>query len=275
MIDILLATYQGEKYLVEQIESIIAQTNTDWTLLIHDDGSSDATTKITQQYSKAYPSKIKVIVDGIRTGGAKNNFAHLLAKSSADYVMFCDQDDVWLETKIDIFIRKMNLLEEIYGKNTPIVIFSDVHIVAEDLTPIASSGWKHLCNGPQFSESLELLASRNCIFGCAMMVNRRGILVSSPIPHEAVMHDWWIGLCTLRHHGKLIPIAEQTILYRQHNFNAVGAKSYNIFYKVKRLMAFNAMVSDFIKVYSMVRSIGVTNNWIHFLYLKLLAQKKV
>lgn len=275
MIEILLATYQGEKYLAKQIESILAQTYADWVLLIHDDGSSDATAEIAQHYSRAHPAKIKVIVDGIRTGGAKNNFNHLLAKSSADYVMFCDQDDVWLETKIDIFRCKMNQLEEEYGKNTPIAIFSDVHIVAEDLTPIASSGWKHLCNGPQFSESLDLLASRNCIFGCAMMVNRRSILVSTPIPHEAVMHDWWIGLCTLKHHGKLIPIAEQTILYRQHALNVVGAKSYNIFYKVKRLLAFNVMVSDLFKVYSMARCIGVTNNWIHFLYLKLLAQKKV
>ena len=275
MIEILLATYQGEKHLAEQIESILAQTYADWILLIHDDGSSDATAEIAQQYSKAYPNKIKVIADGVRTGGAKNNFDHLLAKSSADYVMFCDQDDVWLETKIDIFRRKMNLLEEKYGRNTPIAIFSDVHIVAENLTSIASSGWKHLCNGPQFSESLDLLASRNCIFGCAMMINRESIFVSTPIPQEAVMHDWWIGLSTLKHQGKLIPIKEQTILYRQHDLNVVGAKSYNLLYKLKRFLAFNVLVSDFVKVYSMARLLGVTNNWIHFLYLKLLAHKKV
>jgi glycosyltransferase involved in cell wall biosynthesis len=273
MIDILLATFQGEKFLAEQLESILTQTYSEWTLLIHDDGSTDRTIEIAKQYALAYPSKIKLLLDGVCTGSAKNNFVHLLARSSADYVMFCDQDDVWLETKLAIFQQKMDGLEEVYGKSTPIVVFSDVHIVAQDLTLIASSGWQFLRNGPQFSESLDLLASRNCILGCAMMVNRASISVSSPIPPQAVMHDWWIGLCTLKHKGQLISIAKPTVLYRQHEMNVVGAKMYDRLHQFRRVLKLTAMFLDFIAVYTMAKRIGVSKNWIHFLYLKMLAHR--
>lgn len=275
MIEILLATYQGEKFLAEQIESILAQTYSEWTLLIHDDGSSDGTIEVAKYYAFAHPSRITLIQDGVRTGGAKNNFAHLLSKSSSDYVMFCDQDDIWLNTKLEVFQNKMDQIEQEFGKNTPISIFSDLRIVDHDLTPISSSGWQFLRNGPQFAASLDLLASRNCILGCAMMVNRAGITVSSPIPIQAVMHDWWIGLCILKHQGHLIPIAEPTMLYRQHELNVVGASLFDKHYKFRRLLNTKTMIMDFIAVYAMAKYLGVSSNWLHFLYLKILAHRKM
>lgn len=275
MIDILLATFQGEKYLAEQIESILAQTYSDWRLMIHDDGSSDGTIEIAKKYTLAYPLKIVLLQDGVRTGSAKNNFSHLLAMSTAEYVMFCDQDDVWLQTKLETFQREMSRLEGASDKSTPIVVFSDVHIVAQDLTLISSSGWKFLRNGPQFAKSVDLLASRNCILGCAMMVNRAGVAVSSPIPQQAVMHDWWIGLSTLKKHGKLVAIVEPTVLYRQHESNVVGARQYDRLYQFQRLLKPIDLISDFIKVYTMAKYIGVSSNFLHFLYIKILAHEKI
>lgn len=274
MIEILLATYQGERFLAAQIESILAQSYSEWTLLIHDDGSSDRTIEIANKYALAHPSKINLILDGVRTGGAKNNFSHLLSKSSSDYVMFCDQDDVWLNTKIEVFQKTMNQSEQEFGKDTPIGIFSDCRIVAHDLTTIAPSGWQYLRSGPRFASSLNLLTSRNCIFGCAMMVNKAGISVSTPIPSQALMHDWWIGLCVLKYQGHLIPIEAQTVLYRQHDLNVVGATLHHKHYRLRRLFNIKTLITEFIAIHAMARCLGLSSNWFHFLYFKILAHSR-
>ena len=109
MIYILLATYNGEEYIKEQIESLLHQTYQHWTLIIHDDNSSDNTVNIIKEYVKKYPEKIIFIDDDISTGGAKENFAYLLNKidKNFDYLMFCDQDDVWLNNRIKLFYKKI------------------------------------------------------------------------------------------------------------------------------------------------------------------------
>lgn len=89
MIEILLATYNGEKYLPQQLDSLFAQTNQDWSLIVHDDGSRDDTISIIKAYKSKFPDRIKQIEDGIKSGGAKNNFAHLMVYSTANYVMLC------------------------------------------------------------------------------------------------------------------------------------------------------------------------------------------
>ena len=111
---ILLATYNGEKYLKEQLDSLFEQTNQHWTLWIHDDNSKDNTISIIKEYQSKYPNKIKFLDDNISTGGAKENFTYLLENIDDDYehIMFCDQDDVWLEDKIDITLKKMLEIEK-------------------------------------------------------------------------------------------------------------------------------------------------------------------
>ena len=94
-IAIILATYNGGKYLREQLDSIFAQTYTKWHLFIHDDGSVDDTNQIIMEYRFRNPDKI-TIVEGVSTGGAKNNFYFLLKNVEASLYMFSDQDDVWL-----------------------------------------------------------------------------------------------------------------------------------------------------------------------------------
>ena len=98
-IAILMATYNGAKYLREQIDSLLAQTCQDWHLFIHDDGSSDDTMSIVNQYIETHPDKI-TILDYPSQGGACKNFLSMLEQVDSSYYTFCDQDDVWLPSWI-------------------------------------------------------------------------------------------------------------------------------------------------------------------------------
>ena len=105
-IEILMATYNGEKYIREQIDSIISQTYSNWTLLIRDDVSKDDTVKIIKEYEKK-DKRIKLLEDNKGNLGFVKNFEELLKNSSEDFIMFSDQDDYWLEDKIEKYINEL------------------------------------------------------------------------------------------------------------------------------------------------------------------------
>ncbi|MDD4782006.1 MAG: glycosyltransferase, partial [Tissierellia bacterium] len=128
MIDILLASYNGEKYIGEQIESILNQTYQDWFLYIKDDCSIDNTLDIALEYERKYIDKIKVIKSDIPSGSAKNNFFSMLPYSQNDYIMTCDQDDIWLPNKIELTFNKMKDVEK-ENSNIPILIHTDLKVV--------------------------------------------------------------------------------------------------------------------------------------------------
>lgn len=104
---ILLATYNGEKYLKEQLDSLIVQSYTEWTLLVHDDGSTDGTLDILRSYAQN-DQRIRLLEDGITGLGAAGNFLHLLKHTEADLTMFCDQDDIWLPDKVDVMVKSID-----------------------------------------------------------------------------------------------------------------------------------------------------------------------
>ena len=112
-LDILLATYNGEKFLKEQINSLLDQSYKNWKLLIRDDMSTDCTMAILSDYISKYPDKIKLLKSNKRLGPCQS-FNYLLQKSDSDYVMFCDQDDIWLPEKIELSLKKMRSLEKIH-----------------------------------------------------------------------------------------------------------------------------------------------------------------
>jgi glycosyltransferase involved in cell wall biosynthesis len=267
MVEILLATYQGEKYLSPQLDSILSQSETGWRLLAHDDGSSDGTVRILRDYA-ARDSRIRLIDDGFRAGGAKANFAHLMAISTAPYVMFCDQDDWWEPRRVEIGLAALRAAEGRHLPGVPVVAFSDYRIVDESLRVRHPSAWRTQRNGPVTPLTASFLAVRSCMAGCTMSANRAAVAISLPIPDEAVMHDWWVGLQTLLHGGEAVPLTQPLVNYRQHAGNVVGAKSAGLHFFLGRLRQLPKLVADNASVYRMARHAGVVDNVAQYLKFK-------
>lgn len=234
-IAILLATYNGENYISEQIESILAQTEKDWVLYVHDDGSKDATQQILEKYAAAYPEQI-IIVEGPATGGAKTNFLYLFRQVEAPFYMCADQDDVWLSDKIELTKREMeNLVRE--DEDKPCLVFTELSVVDGALNVIAErmSDYQGLdCKTLGFHRAL----IQNVVTGCTMMANRvlRDEMNKIEDYENVLMHDWWALLVATRF-GKVGFVETATILYRQHGNNGVGASHATSFvYKLKRML---------------------------------------
>ena len=238
MIDILLATYNSEAYLREQLDSLFEQTEQCWRLLIQDDGSTDETKKIIGIYQNMFPDKIVFYQNPKNLGGAKYNLSDLLLKSNADYVMTCDHDDVWLPDKVKKTLAAMQDLELQYGAGQPLLVHTDLKVVDGKLNVLADSMFfqQNLDAG---RKSLGELLVQNNITGCTMMVNRPLLaLLSSTIPPDMIMHDWWCGLIAAAF-GAIGFVNEPTILYRQHGNNEVGAKNVrSLGYNAKRAAKF-------------------------------------
>jgi len=232
---ILLATYNGEKYIDKQIESILAQTESDWMLYIHDDGSKDNTMEIVKKYTVEYPEKI-VVVDGASTGGAKTNFFYLLGQVEAPFYMCCDQDDVWLSDKIEVTKKEMDNLVR-GDEDKPCLVFTELHVVDEELNIIAEKMSEY--QGLDYKKlKFNRAMIQNVVTGCTMMVNRvlRDEMLKVRDYTDVLMHDWWALLIATRF-GKAAFVEQATILYRQHGNNGVGAQNAtSLSYKLKRMM---------------------------------------
>jgi len=224
MIDILLATYNGEKYLADQIDSIIKQTNKNWKLIIHDDGSTDNTIKIIKNYQNKFPEQIVFIEDGIYFRNCARNFMHLLKKSSSEYIMFCDQDDVWIPEKITLSFNKMKELEIAYGADTPLLVHTDLIVVDEKLDIIAESMWKSQRLYLDAVKNPCLLLVHNVVTGNTIIMNSIARNVSKDMPEDFPVHDWWVAI-KVSESGIIEHLAKKTIFYRQHATNLIGTKT--------------------------------------------------
>lgn len=227
-IDILLATYNGEAYLSEQIDSIINQSYDNWIMLIRDDGSKDGTLDIIEWYTKKYYNKIFLIKDGKKNLGVCGNFSALLNNSRSDYVMFCDQDDVWIKDKIKITFQKMKEMENTNSPHCPILVHTDLIVVDRNLEKISSSFWKFSHLNPVVQKTFSRLLIQNFVTGCTMMINRSLKNLSPVIPVSAMCHDWWLALVACAF-GKIESLPTPMVLYRQHQSNEIGATSWNHF----------------------------------------------
>ena len=229
MISILMATYNGELYIEEQIQSILKQSYQNYQLIVHDDGSTDNTLDIVRRYADAYSDKIKIIDDGVKTGGPRNNFFHLMGFVDTPYIMFCDQDDLWLPDKIKNAYEKCKEIESSESTNTPVLVFSDLIVTDENLNLISESLFEMQRTEPKYVRSIDKLVYRNCVTGCTMLFNRKALDVSMPFSKDALMHDWWLALKVLSNNGRIGLIESKDILYRQHGKNSVGAKGFSWF----------------------------------------------
>ena len=245
MVKILMATYNGEKYLSGQIDSLLAQTVTDFSILIADDGSSDGTWDIISHYISKFPDKISAFRKRENSGGSKYNFLDLMAGDHADlikanqiksnYYMLCDQDDIWQPDKIEKTLAKMKELETKSGIDLPILIHTDLQVVDPDLKVISPS-YKRAMNSNFNRTALHQVIIQNILTGCTAMYNQPLARLLIRKPKYCIMHDWWLLLVAAAF-GKVSHINDATILYRQHDKNEIGAKDVRKFsYKMNRLI---------------------------------------
>lgn len=226
-IDILLATYNGEKYIAAQIYSILTQTLPNWRLIIHDDGSTDGTLRKIKEIQK-HDDRIHIIEDNIICGGAANNFLHLLRNSSqSEYVIFCDQDDIWFENKLEVLVKG-------FDSGKPMAIFCNGYSFSPDRGIISD----HIT--AVYPEKLEDQLFLNAgIQGCSLMFNRALLDKMTTIPAHQAMHDHFITLFAICF-GKLGYVDYHVMLYRQFHENKATA---NI-NKSQKARIFSLFVSD-------------------------------
>lgn len=234
MVEILLAAYNGEHYLNDQLDSIVKQTYPEWKLIIRDDGSSDQSIDIIERYAQKYPHKITFLKDGDSNLGVTRNFERLMEYSTAPYIMFCDQDDIWMSDKIEKSLLKIQAMEERYGSSAPLLIYTDLAVCDEYGNNIADSFWKYQGADPLIPLNHAQALVQNNATGNTMIFNHSLIEHALPFPSDALMHDWWVALTAL-YLGKIDYINVQTILYRQHDQNVSGIKGKNIFPMIRKL----------------------------------------
>ncbi len=231
---VLIATYNGASFLREQIDSILTQT-VKVDLLIRDDNSKDETMQVLEEYERTYPN-IRIVrnVDG--GGSSMKNFSVLLGLDMVDnydYVMFADQDDVWLPFKVEKTLELMQQLEVTHGSMTPILVHTDLEVIATDGARIAPSFWQHNGFKPWCNQLSRLLID-NTVTGCTMMINKTLRNLALPVPVEATMHDAWLTL-TASVFGKIGILYLPTMQYRQHGNNVIGAIGKENFFTKARI----------------------------------------
>lgn len=236
-VEILMATYNGARYVEEQINSIQNQDYTDWNLTVSDDCSTDETRDIVKRLAQR-DSRIHLLDERIRFGSAPANFSHLLSISTGRYVMLADQDDVWHVNKLSLFVEKMRRFEHMHGEDVPLMAFSDVRVVDAELRVLFSSFFAATARDPRRTDLNQMLV-QNVVTGCAMAMNRSLValmLDRHETGGEGVrMHDWFYALVAAAV-GKVLYIDAATVDYRQHGSNVMGVGRFSSLQVWKRIL---------------------------------------
>lgn len=219
-VQVLLSAYNGEQYISEQIQSILNQKHAAVSILIRDDGSTDKTIEILDQWVTTHPGKIKLI-KGTNVGVVSSFFELLrAADAEADYYCFCDQDDVWLDHKIEHAISRLD--SSIYTE-VPAMVFTSTYLTDDELN--RKGAWpKPPAQEPSFFNALY----ENIAIGATITMNRsaRNLFINSQSvdSQKVLMHDWWFYLLVSAF-GTVIYDNKPSMLYRQHNNNVVGGSN--------------------------------------------------
>jgi len=241
---ILLSTFNGADFLAEQLDSLLRQNCQDFIIVVRDDGSTDGTQEIIESYRKHHPEQIHCLHNQEQRLGACQSFATLLAHVVSDksafglvencYYAFCDQDDVWHVNKLALTLAQMQAGE---SGAIPCLVHSDLKVVDQSLQQIAPSLVRYQGLQPSQGNFGRALVA-NSVTGCTLMINEPLARMATPIPTQAVMHDWWLALVAAAF-GSSLFLDQATMEYRQHQDNKYGAialdQTANMGSKVKRL----------------------------------------
>lgn len=215
---ILMSTYNGKKYIIEQIESLLRQKNVSFSIYVRDDGSQDGTQKILEKY-EAQTNGLLKWYQGENIKPAKSFMDLIKNAPDAQYYAFCDQDDVWEEDKLSCAIAKIKREKE----EIPCFYFSNVKVVDEKLNLM------NISHTDEKNMSLKRILLHNVATGCTIVFNKQLMKkIREYSPQYIGMHDWWLYQVCLVIGGKVVFDKEPHILYRQHGNNCIGFKKKKI-----------------------------------------------
>lgn len=244
---VLMSTYNGEQFLIEQLDSIKNQEDVNIHCLIRDDGSTDHTLQILSKYCELHPEF--EFYSGTNIGVVKsfNELINNVTVDNYDWISFCDQDDVWLKRKL---IAAIEYLSKETDASIPLLYCSNLTIVNKNLQK-TNVKWRR---PPKFNKTTALI--QNVATGCTEVFNRPAVnLYRIGIGSHMEFHDYWMFLCCI-YMGKVIFDFKPHILYRQHNTNVVGAKEKNLFSATRHILkqysktgTRQVALKDFIKCY--------------------------
>lgn len=229
-ISVALAAYNGEKYIREQIESILANLTKEDEIVVSDDGSVDQTIEILKEYQKG---EIPLNVIEGRGEGIKKNIENAIRHCRGEYIFLSDQDDVWMPDKVE---RVMEYL----GKEGCLLVNHDARVMdgclKQEIMP-SFFAYRGSCGG--FVKNF----IKNRYMGCCMAFHRKLLPFVLPIPKEAQMHDQWIGLISDLMGGKNMFLPEPLLWYRRHGENVSDFNHGSIWEMTgKRLLLAKALI---------------------------------
>ena len=226
-IDILLATYNGSKYLHEQLDSILSQSYGNINVIIRDDGSSDNTVMIIKEYEQK-DNRVKLLNDNLGNLGFVRNFEELMKNSTSEYLMFSDQDDIWYNNKVETSYTRIKAIEEINGKSCPILVHTNSRIMNYE-TRTKSLFISNCAKNSSFENSF----FNFFVQGSTMLINESLKREALPFSKEVYLHDRYLHLIA-EFIGVRAYIDMPTMDYRQHSNNEIGSRGTNI---IKRLIS--------------------------------------
>ena len=231
---VLMATYNGDKYITEQINSILSQTYENWVLLVRDDISSDRTLDILKKF-ESKDDRIKII-KATKRFGIRENFNCLIEcalNENAQYIMFADQDDVWLNDKIEVSLREMKKAESDDG--LPVMVYGNYEFVDENLQHLSYANRENGFCGLNRNNTLFI---QNSILGATMMINRKLGECVVKIPDVVDYHDRWISLLATTC-GSVVYLNSVVEKHRIHDNNATqNVRTDSLKSKLARLKIF-------------------------------------
>lgn len=224
---LLLATFNGARFLAAQIDSLRSQTVADWTLLVRDDGSTDAT-MAQLEAAAAADRRIEIVRDRSGRLGPIGNFSRLcemaLARGAAA-AFFVDQDDIWCPDKIERSLAALLAIEHRVGPEVPLLVHSDLEVIDAHGRPVHGSFMRLQHIHHERDAALTTLLNQNFVTGCASVINRPLLALGTPVPSGALMHDWWFALCAATT-GEIAFLPEAMARYRRHDGNTVTVRGY-------------------------------------------------
>lgn len=221
-VSVALCTYNGRRYIADQLRSIAVQTHLPAELIVSDDGSCDGTIECVEEFRLTAPFPVHVSRNQQRLGVVKN-FQQAMYRCEGEYIALSDQDDIWEANKIETCVQALRQAEDRVGVATPILVHTDLTVVDQEGRRISDSFFRRRGFRPLHPEPIKELVLQNFVTGCTTLFNRPLLNLALPFPEGTSMHDWWIALVAASS-GLVVTLNDATVGYRMHGDNVIGAK---------------------------------------------------